>query len=165
MNAPLASVFRYNKWANSVLLEACRALPDDVLDAHVAGVPSSVRETLVHLVGAQQTLVLRTKGRQHEGELNRRSAWPGFDQLIRIAENTSDDLIAIAESMDGESTADLTYMGKVSRWPHSFFLTHALEHGMEHRTEVKVALAALGIVTPDLDGWAYAAANGIGEEL
>jgi uncharacterized damage-inducible protein DinB len=44
----------------------------------------------------------------------------------------------------------------------SFFLTHALEHGVEHRTEIKVALSQLGVATPDLDGWAYATAMGCG---
>jgi hypothetical protein len=56
-------------------------------------------------------------------------------------------------------------MGKVYRIPKSFFLVHALEHGVEHRTEIKVDLGAIGITTPDLDGWAYAAAAGIGREV
>jgi hypothetical protein len=37
-----------------------------------------------------------------------------------------------------------------------------LEHGVEHRTEIKLALAQLGVATPDLDGWPYAEAMGYG---
>jgi uncharacterized damage-inducible protein DinB len=44
------------------------------------------------------------------------------------------------------------------RYPKRFFLVHALEHGVEHRTEVKVALGYIGVETPDLDGWPYSAA-------
>lgn len=49
--------------------------------------------------------------------------------------------------------------------PKRFFLVHAIAHGVEHRTEVKVALAHLGVETPDLDGWPFAAAMGYGEEV
>lgn len=165
MNAPLAGMLHYNRWATLTLIEACRALPDEPLDTHVAGVSGTIRVLLTHIVGAQQTFVLRAQGRQHEGELSRRSEWPGFDTLLAIATKSSDDLIAIAEDLDTEREVDLPYMGKVYRFPASFFLTHAMEHGIEHRTEIKVALGALGIETPDLDGWAYAATAGFGREV
>jgi uncharacterized damage-inducible protein DinB len=164
MNAPLAEMLRYNKWATVMLLEACAALGDEQLDAHVAGTSGSVRELLTHIVGGQQTLALRTTGRQHEGELSRRSAWPGFEVLIEQATRSGDELIAVAEGLDADRQVDLPYMGKVYRFPVSFFLVHAVEHGVEHRTEVKVALAQLGVETPDLDGWSYAGAAGYGQE-
>jgi uncharacterized damage-inducible protein DinB len=165
MNGPLASMFRYNKWANTVLLEACSALPDQQLDARLASASGSVRVLLLHLVGGQQTFALRTQGRQHEGELNRRSEWPGFDTLVALAARSSDDLIAIAEDLDTESEVDLPYRGKNYRYPKSFFLLHAMEHGVEHRTEIKLTLAHFGVETPDLDGWPYGAAAGYGREV
>ena len=97
---PLGDVLRYNRWANLALFEACRALTDDQLDAAPPG-RDSVRHLLVHIAGGQQTFVLRTKGRQHEGELNRTSAWPGFDALAGIITETSDELIAIADGLGG----------------------------------------------------------------
>ncbi len=122
------------------------------LDTHVKGVSGSTRDLLVHLVGAQQTFVLRTKGRQHEGELARGSEWPGFDHLVKIAEESSDELISIAEDLEVDSEVDLPWLGQVYRYPKSFFLVHAAEHGVEHRTEIKVALGHIGVETPDLDG-------------
>jgi uncharacterized damage-inducible protein DinB len=165
MNRPLAEMFRYNRWANLVLLEACRALPEEQLDARDPGASGPVRELLMHLVGGQQTFVLRTKGRQHEGELNRASAFPGFDALVEIATATSDELIEIAEALDNDRDVDLPYLGKTYRFPLSFFLLHALEHAVEHRTEIKVSLARLGVATPDLDAWSYAPAAGFGAEV
>jgi hypothetical protein len=38
-------------------------------------------------------------------------------------------------------------------------------HSTEHRTEVKVALAQIGVETPDLDGWPYATSAGYGQEI
>jgi uncharacterized damage-inducible protein DinB len=165
MNQPLAEMFRYNKWATATLLEACRALTEDQLDTHAPAVSGSVRVLLTHLVGAQKSQVLRTIGRHHEGEFQRSTPWPGWDALLTVAAETSDELIAIAESLDEDVEVHLPYMGKVHAIPKSFFLVHAMEHGVEHRTEIKVALNTIGVPTPDLDGWAYAAANNIGYEV
>ncbi len=85
MNEPLVAMFRYSKWATLTLIEACRALTDEQLDVRVPGISGSVRVLLTHIVGAQQTFVLRTAGRQHEGELSRGSQWPGFDALLADA--------------------------------------------------------------------------------
>jgi uncharacterized damage-inducible protein DinB len=73
MNIPLAEMFRYNKWASAEIINSCRDLSEEQLDTLVPGASGSVRELLIHVVGGQQTLVLRTKGRQHEGELTRGS--------------------------------------------------------------------------------------------
>ena len=125
----------------------------------------SVRDLLMHIAGGQQTFVLRTKGRQHEGELGRWSDWPGIETLIHIAARTSDELISIAEQLEDDENVDLAYQGKTYRYPKRFFLVHAMEHGTEHRTEVKLALAHVGVETPDLDGWSYSASAGYGQEI
>ena len=164
VNGALTGVFRYNRWANLRLIDACRGLTAEQLDARAPGTSGSIRELLTHLVGAQQTFILRTKGRQHEGELGRDSAWPGFDMLRSIAVSTSDELIRIADGMDTDPEVNLPWHGKVYRYPMSFFLVHALEHGVEHRTEIKVTMAELGVERPDLDGWSYSEAAGYGQE-
>lgn len=158
-------MLRYNRWATLTLLEFCRSLSAAQLAAHEPGSSGPVRELLVHIVGAQQTFALRTRGRQHEGELSRKSPWPGLDALISAATTSADELVAIAEALDVDSDVDLPHLGKTYRSPKSFFLVHAVEHGVEHRTEVKVALARLRLETPDLDGWSYAAFRGFGAEV
>src|SRR4029079_12542671 len=100
MNSPLAEMFRYNRWANYTLLEACRVLDEGQLGARMQGGSGDVLELLLHLVGGEQTFALRTKGRQHEGELDRKSGWPGIDALIDISVATGAELISIAEGLD-----------------------------------------------------------------
>jgi uncharacterized damage-inducible protein DinB len=165
MNTDLADMFRYNAWANRELFEACRSLSEAQLDMRVRGISGSVRELLLHIAGGQQTFVLRTKGRQHETELGRQSDWPGLETVIQIASATSEELIAVAEQLEGDEEVDLAYQGKTYFYPKRFFLVHAMEHSTEHRTEVKVALAHIGIETPDLDGWQYAQSAGYGQEM
>ncbi|HKW79002.1 MAG TPA: DinB family protein [Candidatus Limnocylindria bacterium] len=165
MGAALADFLRYDRWATLALIDGCSGLTDEQLDAHAPGASGSVREVFVHVVGGMQTSALRTKGRQHEGELHRESTWPGFAALREIAARTGDELVAIAESLDDQAEVDLRYRGKTYRYPTRQFLVHAVEHGVEHRTEIKVSLAQLGVATPDLDGWFFSAAMGYGKEV
>ena len=162
MNQPLAEMFKYNRWANLTLLESCRGLTQETLEEKPSGLSGTIGEILVHIVGGQQTFVLRTKGRQHEDEMNRETPWLGIDALIDVVKKTSDELLAVAEELEQDQDVELPYLGTVYRFPLAFILTHAFEHGVEHRTEVKVGLGQLGISTPDLDGWAYANAVGYG---
>ena len=131
----------------------------------MAGGTGTVREILLHLVGGQQTFALRTKGRQHEGELHSRSPWPGFDELIGIASRSSNELIAIAEALETDAPVNLPWQRRSNFFPISFFLAHAMAHGVEHRTEIKLTLAQIGMPNPDLDGWQYATAQGYGGEV
>ncbi|MEO6398708.1 MAG: DinB family protein [Tepidiformaceae bacterium] len=165
MNHPVAEMLKYNRWATMTLLEACRPLTEEQLNFRMAKASGPVRELLVHLVGAQQTQVLRTNGRQHEGELSRTSRWPGFPALLEAATTSADALVAIAEQLQVDSDVDLPFMGKIYRYPTSFFLVHAVAHGVEHRTEIALSLAHQGFQTPNLDGWEYGAAAGYGTEV
>jgi hypothetical protein len=88
-----------------------------------------------------------------------------METVIQIATSTSDELITIAEHLEPSKEVDLPYQGKSYRYSKRFFLVHAMEHSAEQRTEVKVALAHIGIETPDLDGWLYALSAGYGQEI
>jgi uncharacterized damage-inducible protein DinB len=68
VNEGLVEMLRYHAWANRSLLDGCLDLTDEQLDARLPVSSGPVHELLVHVVGAQQTFVLRTQGRQHEGD-------------------------------------------------------------------------------------------------
>src|SRR5690349_14992378 len=107
MSTGFIEMFRYNAWANHQLFQACRTLTDEQLDFHRSGVSGSVAELLLHLAGGQQTDILRTQGRQHEGELTRYSDWPGIEAAIEIADRTSAELTEIAGRLRDEEQVDL----------------------------------------------------------
>lgn len=165
MNEALVEMMEYNRWADRTLFEACRALGPETLAQRPAGISGTIGELLTHIAGGEQTFVLRAQGRQHEGELTRASPFPGVETLLHLAGESSEALAGIARGYEEGATVDLPYGGTTYRFPLSFILLHAVEHSMEHRTEVKVGLNQLGIETPDLDGWSYALAKGYGEEV
>jgi len=165
MSKALADCLRYDRWANLTLIGACRGLQEEQLDTRASQSSRSVRDLLSHIVGSELTFALRTKGRQHEGESRHVDTWPGFEVLREVAASSGDDLIAIAAGLDEDELVALPYQGKTYEYPKSFFLLHAIEHGIEHRTEIKVTLLRIGIETPDLDGWFFASVAGYGREI
>ncbi len=164
MSRTLAEFFRYNRWANEQIIAACRALTDEQLDAHATGTHGPIRRTLVHMIDGQRSFLARLDGHAQppDGPLPR---WSGFDAIADLAATTGDALIAAAGSIDEDSEVVLAFMGKRYQYPKIFFLLHAIEHGIEHRTQINVMLPQLGIEHPDLDGWPYAAHAGFGTEV
>src|SRR5438067_7017731 len=125
MSKALADCLRYNRWANLELFEACRGLTDDQLDARAAGTPRSVRELLQHIAGSELTFVLRTKGRQHEGEPRHiEPGWPGLHVLREGVESSGDGLLAIPANRDQDELAAPPYQGKTYEYRKSLLLLH-----------------------------------------
>ena len=162
MNEPLAQIFRYNRWANARLIEACRTLTDAQLDAEPGGGTfGTIRATLMHCIDGQRSILARLDGHaQAEGGPIQ---WSNFDALTDLANTTSDALIIAAESLVEDEDVIVPFMGKRPVFPKSFFLIHAAVHGIEHRTQIGVMLTRLGLTPPNLDGWPYAEAAGYGQ--
>lgn len=162
MNEPLAEMFRYNRWANLRLLEDCNGLPDDQLDQLVPGTFGSIRSTLLHLVSGQDVFIARLRGEDQFETMRLWAGWPGFEMVLHAAITSSDALIAIAESTDTDEFINqgFQFEGQHFAISKSFLLTHALTHAAEHRSQVVTALSQLGVIPPNLDGWAYAEDSG-----
>jgi uncharacterized damage-inducible protein DinB len=166
MSTALADCLRYDRWANLALIDGCRGMTEEQLGLRATPSSRSVAELFQHLAGSELTFVLRTKGWQHEGESRHvDGAWPGFEVLRDVLASTGDELSAIAEGLDDGELVVLPYQGERFEYPKGFFLLHAVQHGVEHRTEIKVTLALNGIETPDLDAWFYSEAAGYGREV
>jgi uncharacterized damage-inducible protein DinB len=160
VTAACDEILRYNDWANTVVIETCRSLSDTALDTVFEGAGRSIRDLLVHLVDGQRVLLSRVEG-GHTGEGY--AGWAGFDRLAADARRSGEAWSAAVavEGLDGSVV--LPYGAESYRFPGAFFLAHAMAHAAEHRTQILMALAALGIERPDLDGWAFARAMGYGE--
>jgi uncharacterized damage-inducible protein DinB len=163
MNGPLAQMFRYNRWANGLIIAACRALTDEQLDQHLQGAEErTIRETIFHIPAGQLDFLARINGQAQDW--TRAREWQGFDALERAAAAGNAGLIAAAEALVDDADVVVPYMDKRPVFPKSLFLTHAFAHGVLHRTEICVMMRTLGIDPPNLDGWEYAAAAGMGQE-
>src|SRR5438034_2023870 len=107
MTKALADCLRYNRWANLILIDACRGLTAEQLDTRAKHSSRSARDLLSHIVGSELTFVLRTNGRQNEGESRVVDTWPGFEVLREVAASSGEDLIAIAAGLDEDELVAL----------------------------------------------------------
>lgn len=156
--ARLSDMFRHNLWANLKLLDACEGLSDEMLDSKVEGTYGTVRDTLVHLFGAERRYAQRLQGDARtpipDGQ------WPGFAELRALAEDTGNSLIALSEADRGDDHEETDFGGK--RWllAPSVVFVQAINHATEHRAHVMTTITAHGAEAVDLDSWAWGEATG-----
>jgi len=155
MNAILADLFRHNLWANLTLIDFCASLPDDVLETNVPGTYGGIRETLAHLVGAEERYVAALGGGPERRNPTFEETHPDLATVREHARKSGEGLIAYAEAVEGDPLLRVTWRGEVYESPASLFLVQAIDHATEHRTQVKTALTQAGITPPEIDGWTW----------
>lgn len=112
-------------------------------------------ETLVHMLASEEgyTRLFNFTGPTPIPGLKEFTTFPGFDELRRHAEYSGKELIAIAEQADLDQILYLdggTYESSVI-----INLLQAINHGIDHRSQISTLLTQQGIEAPDLDGWSY----------
>ena len=155
MTTGLSDFFKYNLWANLRLLEACSHLSDAQLDATTQGVFGSVREILMHLFSAEEGYArhFNFTGAAPTPPLKEVSTFPGIDELRQRAERSGNELVAVAERADLNQILHLdggTYDAAVI-----VVLLQAINHGVDHRSQIATLMSQQDVMPPDLDGWAY----------
>jgi uncharacterized damage-inducible protein DinB len=154
MSETLVQLCNHNLWANEQLLEACAELGDAHLDATMSGAFGSIRDTLMHLAGAQERMATALAGASVT-ENRDRAPFPGFVEL-RERMRTSGEMLAeaAARAQDGD-TATTTWRDETFTLPVWVLLAQALTHATEHRTQISAILTQQGIEPPGMDVWTY----------
>jgi uncharacterized damage-inducible protein DinB len=138
------------------LLDACAGLSDAQLDALAAtGAFGSLRETLLHVFTAEEGYArhYRFTGPAPTPRLADSSTFPGFDDLRLRAHSSGEELIAVAER--GDLGRILSLDAGTYEAPVIIVLLQAINHGIDHRSQIGMLLSQQGVALPDLDGWAY----------
>ena len=153
MTTGLPDFFKYNLWANLRLLDACAKLSDAQLDATTRGTFGSVRETLLHLFASEEGYVRSFTGTSPTPPLKELTTFPGFDELRLRAERSGKELITIAEQRD---LSQIFYLdGGTYEAPAIVVVIQAINHAIDHRSQIATLLSQQDIEPPDLDGWSY----------
>lgn len=155
MATVLVDLFRHNTWANERLLEVCAGLDDAKLDATGDGTYGSVRDTLVHLFGAQGRYVHTLNGEVPATMVSEREPWPGFETLRASAVETDRALEEIATRADSMEPVKREWQGQMVELPVALLMTQAINHATEHRAHINTILTLAGVEPPGLDGWSW----------
>lgn len=164
MPRPIAAItFETHTWAIDRILDACEALAPEQLAFTAPGAFGSIDATLRHLV---------------EGD--RFQLWAAGVYIPPIDASGMDfaELRAIAaknanlwreylpQHPDGdELIVDVDEAGWKRTATLGLRLAQALQHGIEHRTQICAAMTLLGLATPDISGWEYGVVQGVVSEV
>jgi uncharacterized damage-inducible protein DinB len=153
MTTGLPDFFKYNLWANLRLLDACAQLSDAQLDATTIGTYGSVRETLMHLFAAEEGYVRSFTETTPMPALKEFTTFAGFDELRRRAELSGNELITIAEQRD---LSQILYLDcGTYEAPAVVVVIQAINHAIDHRSQISTLMSQQGIEPPELDSWSY----------
>jgi uncharacterized damage-inducible protein DinB len=156
MTTGLPDFFKYNLWANLRLLDECAALTDEQLDFSIVGTHGSVRETLKHLFTSEEAYARTLTRETPMPPLESFTEFPGFDELRRRATLSGEALITFAEQP--EDLHEILHLdGGTYDAPRVVVVIQAINHGVDHRSQIATLLSQQGMTLPDnfLDAWAY----------
>jgi len=157
MTDNLADFFRQNEWANKTLIDACRRLSDEQLDATAVGTYGSIKDTLHHIVGAEGGYAFRL-GQEPSPRLQYDDAWPGLDALAEMASAAAASLIAASAQPPEEAIRVDGDDGPYDVLA-TVILTQAFHHSTEHRSQIATVLTTIGVEPPDLSAWGWGLAT------
>ena len=152
----LDTLFRHNLWANAELFALCAGLTDEQLDTGIVGAYGTIRETLVHIAGAEYSYWHRlTTGQPFRRPAD---APPQTMAELQTSIRTSGEgLVAVAPTVKPDDTVEVKWQtDETTRAiPCSIILTQVINHATEHRAQIMATLTQLDIQPPDLDAWTY----------
>lgn len=153
MQDDFVSLFAFNRWANSKMLDACRKLTPEQYAAEPAPGWSAVRSTVYHL-----TLVTdmwaRTLAGDPDTSVPTEADVPGVDDAERILEQAYRLLDALLSKLGPE---DLATPRRFSRpeWivvvPPWVVLRYVVNHTTYYRGQIASKLARFGVQQPEAD--------------
>jgi uncharacterized damage-inducible protein DinB len=155
MSESLIQMFKHNAWANERLFDACAGLRDAQLDATADGTFGSIRDTLVHIVGAQERFVAALSETELVGGRREHRPFQDLAELREGARSSGAALIDLAAQTESRASVSTTDRGEVYALPVWLLLVQAINHATEHRTQVAAILTQLGVEPPVMDGWTY----------
>jgi uncharacterized damage-inducible protein DinB len=159
MHDDLASLFAYDRWANGLVLDACRGLTPEQYNAEPAPGWSSVRSTLTHVAIVTDGW-LRGLGGEHVTEFPTEADLPTVDDAARLLDRAYSIVDAALPTLTPErlATPQLFRGGdRSATLPPWVVLRHLVNHGTYHRGQVASKLKRLGVDPPmtDLVFWAF----------
>ena len=158
MSAPpqstLMEFILYNNWANQQVLQACRNLSEEQLEAVIPGAYGTVRSTLEHIIRAEEWYVSLLTGSSPEAAFQ----WeprPALAEVAAYATQVGEALLAAAEHVPPTTRVVEEADGKQFYYQALAVFIQIINHGVEHRTNITTILNQGSQPPPKVDGWGY----------
>jgi uncharacterized damage-inducible protein DinB len=164
MNQVLLELHRHKTWATLRLIEYCQGLDDEHLDTAYPGTYGTIRETLRHLVRAEESYFW-TVTRERLAEILPEQ---GPVPLVELAERIQ-RLVPRWETLIEDEGLPSREVTTRDGWrvPAAIPLAQCIHHANDHRTQVLSILGARGLEVPEfseLSVWDHAISTGAMQE-
>ena len=140
-------LYRYNRWANATILKSVAPLSAEECSRKLGGSFPSVRETLVHILGAEWIWLRRWKGTSPPALLSA-AEFQDLDSIkARWPEVEGEQMEFVSQITDGSLKEPLKYVnlkGQAYQYPLGRVMQHLVNHGSYHRGQVTNFLRQLG---------------------
>lgn len=150
----LVEFIRYNNWANAQVLAACQKLDAGQLAAAAPGAYGTIRDTLSHIIRAEADYIGRMSGDRPQPPF-RWEDQPTVGELAAFANQVAAALLETVQRIPPAHMVHEEEDGLTIDYRARHLFMQAINHGIEHRTNITTILAGLGIATPEIDGWGY----------
>lgn len=141
----------YHYWARDRLLEAAAALTPEQFTRDLANSFPSVRDTLVHMYGAEAVWCSRWNG-ESSAAMPSASAFPDLVAIRNAWSEQEQQVRAVLNRLGPEGILrPIEYERNGVRQAQPFWqmLQHVVNHGSYHRGQVVTMLRQLGAAPPD----------------
>jgi uncharacterized damage-inducible protein DinB len=172
MDGALLTLYRHKTWATLRLIEHCQGLADEHLDATIPGTYGTIRDTLRHLVDAEEGYYSnltrdRFPTREAAAAFTRPDQLPdgpvALDELAKRIRGLGSRWEVLAQDSKLPGREVTTTDG--FQLPGAVTMAQAIHHADDHRTQVLSILGARVLEVPALDVWDYASSEGLMREL
>ena len=154
----MCTLYEYDAWANGRTLNACAGLTQEQLTRNLGNSFASVRDTLVHILGAQSIWLERL----HGGSPSGMPKPDGFPDLAAVRARWAEIESQWLGYVRGLSAADLERFHEYRNLKGTQFrdqigniLQHLVNHGTYHRGQVTTLLRQLGAAPVSTDMIAF----------
>lgn len=148
------TLYEYDAWANARVLKACAALTPEQFTRNLGNSFGSVRDTLVHILGAQMVWIERLSGGAPAGL----PSADGYPDLVSVRTKWGEIEPALRAYVSGLTAPDLERVleyrnlkGVEFRDQISHILQHLANHGSYHRGQITTLLRQLGATPVNTD--------------
>jgi len=150
----LVELIRYNNWANKEILAICLELSPEQLAASTPGAYGSIHRTLGHIVAAEANYVGRMTGEGPKPPF-RWEDGPAVADIAAFAVLVAEALLDAVLRVSPTEIVHEEENGQFIDYHARHLFMQAINHGIEHRTNITTILNSLGLSMPELDGWGY----------
>jgi uncharacterized damage-inducible protein DinB len=144
----------YNNWSNQKVLEACRGLSDEQLDAEIPGAYGTIRSTLLHILWSEAFYLKLIIGSRPLPPFEQGDT-PTLDQLAAYAAQVGPALVEMAQRTPPTAVVEEDLENEHLRYTALALFIQIIDHGIEHRTNITTVLNQGLLTPPEIDGWAY----------